>query len=183
VYGKEPNDFFASEIANITPGKLLLPGEGEGRNAVFAARQGWKVDAFDQSRVASEKALQYSRESGVRINYQVSGIEAFHFLPNYYNAAGLIYLHASPAERRELHHLVIKSLKPGGTIILEGFHTSQLGNNSGGPPVLEMLFDEEILHNDFKDLNTVKLEVKSIKLDEGSLHQGDARVIQYIGRK
>jgi len=31
VYGKEPNDFFASELNKLNPGKMLLPGEGEGR--------------------------------------------------------------------------------------------------------------------------------------------------------
>ena len=47
AYGKEPNVFFADQIGNIPPGKLLLPCEGEGRNAVFAAALGWEVDAVD----------------------------------------------------------------------------------------------------------------------------------------
>ena len=63
VYGTEPNQFFKEQLQKIIPaGKLLLPGEGEGRNAVYAAKLGWMVDAFDQSSVARTKALNLAKE-------------------------------------------------------------------------------------------------------------------------
>jgi hypothetical protein len=40
AYGSEPNAFFAEQLSKLEPGKLLLPAEGEGRNAVFAAKNG-----------------------------------------------------------------------------------------------------------------------------------------------
>ena len=49
IYGKESNGFFSTELRKRIPGRILLPGEGEGRNAVHAALSGWEVDAFDQS--------------------------------------------------------------------------------------------------------------------------------------
>ena len=49
AYGTEPNEFFKSVLSKLEVGKLLLPGEGEGRNAVYAAKQGWHVTAFDTS--------------------------------------------------------------------------------------------------------------------------------------
>lgn len=49
IYGTHPNAWFAAKIEGLTPGKLLLPAEGEGRNAVHAAVKGWEVTAFDQS--------------------------------------------------------------------------------------------------------------------------------------
>ena len=57
VYGIEPNLFFKNYIDRAYPDTLLLPGEGEGRNAIYAARKGWEVDAFDFSNVAMQKAL------------------------------------------------------------------------------------------------------------------------------
>ena len=36
IYGTEPNLFFKSELDKRTPGDLLMPAEGEGRNAVYA---------------------------------------------------------------------------------------------------------------------------------------------------
>ena len=70
VYGTEPNQFFKEQIQKINPsGRLLLPGEGEGRNAVFAAKLGWNVDAFDQSSVAKMKAETLAKLNNVKINY------------------------------------------------------------------------------------------------------------------
>lgn len=57
VYGPHPNLFFCKELGKLKPGRLLLPGEGEGRNAVYAARRGWEVVAFDQSSEGQRKAL------------------------------------------------------------------------------------------------------------------------------
>ena len=37
IYGTEPNKFFKQYIDKIKPGRILLLGEGEGRNAVYAA--------------------------------------------------------------------------------------------------------------------------------------------------
>lgn len=57
VYGLEPNPFFKAFIDKHKSGRLLLPAEGEGRNAIYAAAKGWQVDAFDFSEVSRDKAL------------------------------------------------------------------------------------------------------------------------------
>lgn len=49
AYGEEPNEFFKEHLSKLTPGRILLPGDGEGRNGVFAASLGWDVEAFDIS--------------------------------------------------------------------------------------------------------------------------------------
>jgi len=49
IYGTEPNEFFRKELEILPAGKIILPCDGEGRNAVFAAKLGWKVNAFDFS--------------------------------------------------------------------------------------------------------------------------------------
>lgn len=183
VYGKEPNSFFASEIDKLTPGKILLPGEGEGRNAVYAASKGWQVDAFDQSKVGSEKALSLAREFGVVIDYQVNGLDKYGFRKDYYDAVGLIFFHATPAERKMLHMQVCNALKIGGIIILEAFHKRQLGNSTGGPQSPEMLLDKETILDDFPDLEIEFIEDLYLTLDEGSFHQGKANIIRFLGKK
>ena len=60
AYGLDPNAFFVEVLDSLTPGRLLLPGEGEGRNAIYAAGNGWKVSAYDQSIVARDKALEWA---------------------------------------------------------------------------------------------------------------------------
>jgi len=83
VYGKEPNAFFSAQMERTEPGNMLLPGEGEGRNAVYAALKGWKVEAFDQSRVGQSKALNLASEMGVEINYKVCRLEDLLFLKHF----------------------------------------------------------------------------------------------------
>lgn len=183
VYGTTPNGFLKSELDKLKPGTILLPGEGEGRNAVYAASKGWSVEAFDQSQVASEKALSYAAKASVEIDYQVSGLEKYKFKPNHFDAVGLIFFHLGTPGRVQLHEEVCNTLKPGGVLILEAFHTSQLGNSTGGPPSLEMLFNEETLISDFASLEVIEIIQTRVILDEGPFHQGEAEVIRFVGRK
>ncbi len=183
VYGKEPNRYFASEIDSLTPASLLLPGEGEGRNAVYAASRGWRVVAFDQSKIGAEKALGFAKERGVEIEYQVCGMEDYTFLEEQFEVVGLIYFHALPTVRKLLHSHVIRALKPGGRVILEAFHVSQLGNGTGGPQSPEMLFDEKKVLDDFADLQCLNYEERQVILDEGGYHQVLANMVSYSGLK
>lgn len=183
AYGKEPNAFFSAQLDKIVPGHILFPGEGEGRNAVYAAWKGWKADAFDQSSVGQSKALAFASELNVKINYKVCLLEDFSFKENHYDALALLFFHADPAGRKLLHRSAYNSLKPGGSLILEAFHKEQIDKDTGGPKALEMLFDEQTLSSDFALLETHLLEKKELELNEGTFHQGLASVIRFHGTK
>ena len=49
TYGKEPHQFLKEHVHVLPQGKILFVAEGEGRNAVFAAKNGFEVSAFDYS--------------------------------------------------------------------------------------------------------------------------------------
>ena len=68
AYGTEPNVYFKSFIDSNSSGKMLLPGEGEGRNAVYAAINGWDVYAVDQSQAGMEKAKKLAELNDVTID-------------------------------------------------------------------------------------------------------------------
>lgn len=40
AYGIEPNVFFKQELDELKEGTILLPAEGEGRNAISTAKKG-----------------------------------------------------------------------------------------------------------------------------------------------
>jgi len=183
VYGKTPNDFFRQQVDSIPAGRLLLPGEGEGRNAVYAAGRGWKVDAFDYSEAGFQKAMALAKEFNVEINYKVVPFEDYNFPNEHYDAIGIIYFHILASQRESFHRKVIDSLVPGGSIILELYHKTQLGRNTGGPQSLELLYDEKSLAHDFKNLHIEKLDVLTVHREEGLFHSGEARVIQFIATK
>jgi len=181
VYGVNPNEFYKEELSKLQPGKILFPAEGEGRNAVYAAIKGWDVVAFDSSEEAKKKAEKLAEKNNVRLNYQTASIEEFEYDENSFDAIVLIYVHTM--NREQNHQKLLRMLKPGGVIILEGFSKEQMMNNSGGPRNSEMLFSEEELTRDFNDLKEKQITKTETELNEGQLHKGKASVIRLLGIK
>lgn len=182
-YGTEPNIFFAEFIKTCkTPGKLLLPGEGEGRNAVFAAKSGWEVDAFDSSSVARKKALDFASREKVSINYCLMDISGFVPEPEKYDLIALVFVHLPEDVRIPFHQKLVTSLKTGGTLLIEAFAKEQINYRSGGPPDVEMLYSTEVLRKDFAALTIQKLSHEKIFLNEGH-HHGMAEVVRLIAVK
>lgn len=183
IYGTEPNIFFKKHIDALKPGKLLLPAEGEGRNAVYAAKKGWNIEAFDFSTYAREKAMSLATHNQISLEYEISSIEDYNFSENAYDAIGLIYVHLDPEVRIAFHHKIIKSLKHGGLLIFEAFSKQQLKHNSGGPKNEEWLFSLNELACDFATLHIIEKEEKKLNLAEGTGHQGEAEIIRFIAQK
>ncbi len=183
AYGTEPNEYFKSFIDSNPPGKILLPGEGEGRNAVYAALKGWEVYALDQSKAGMDKAKKLAEINKVKIDYQVEDLSSFEPDMVAYDAIALVFLHLPPQIREHIHQKLSGLLKPEGLLLMEAFSKAQLGRNTGGPPVLDMLYDEDILRKDFGDLNILELYELIEVYNEGPYHQGEAAVIRMIARK
>jgi len=183
AYGIIPNQFFKNEIKALPPGKLLLPAEGEGRNAVFAASIGWDVTAFDFSESALQKAEKLAKEKGVKINYFLSDFEKAQFENEYFDCISLTFVHPPADKRQFFHKALIKHLKNGGKIILEGFSKKQINRSSGGPKNIEMLFSTEEIINDFSELMSHKITEEDVILKEGLFHNGLASVIRFTGQK
>lgn len=121
VYGKDPNEFLKAKLKGLTYGRILLPAEGEGRNAIYAAKEGWQVSAFDQSEEGRKKALRLPEAEGVKIDYTVSGLQNLSFKEEEFDAIALIYAHFPPGQRQDFFSSVHKYLKQGGKVIFEGF--------------------------------------------------------------
>lgn len=188
AYGTTPNSFFVDQIAPLEPGKILLPAEGEGRNAVHAANHGWEVHACDFSLEGRKKALKLAQLNKADITYHVGDFGSLTFDHNYFHAAALIFAHFPSELRAEYHQKVVDCLRPGGILFLEGFSKNHLKHSSenpkaGGPKNEAMLFSEEELRSDFKDVDIVKLYETEVDLNEGQYHVGKASVIRMIARK
>ncbi len=183
IYGISPNRWFAEKISLLKPGRLLLPAEGEGRNAVYAAKEGWDVHAFDQSEEGRKKALKLAAEHNAPFGYSLGDLTEFEPPHSSYDAVALIFVHMPVEIRQAVHRKLIEKLKPGGYLILEAFTKKQLQNTSGGPRNEALLYERNYLASDFKDLNFIEFEETTIHLDEGPLHQGEAFVIRLLAQK
>ncbi|WP_346857548.1 methyltransferase domain-containing protein [uncultured Draconibacterium sp.] len=183
AYGEAPNKFLADELKTRKPGTILFPAEGEGRNAVYAATQGWNVTAFDPSIEGQKKAKLLADKYNTTIEYLLNGYEDIEFSPDSFDCIVLIFAHMPPLKRNSWHRKLTKYLKPGGTLLLEGFSKRQIENESGGPKNIDMLFSKEELESDFKHLAELKITETEYDLNEGPFHQGNASVIRVIGTK
>jgi SAM-dependent methyltransferase len=183
AYGKAPNAFLQQELPKLSPGRILFPAEGQGRNAVFAASLGWQVYAFDPSTAGRASALDLAKERGVTINYTLADFEHFNAEPSSFDSIAFIYAHPPPGTRERCHRRLLAMLREGGTIILEGFSKGQLGRTSGGPQDPVMLFSEEELRSDFAAMRTLIVKSAEITLSEGKYHRGVASVVRLLGVK
>jgi 2-polyprenyl-3-methyl-5-hydroxy-6-metoxy-1,4-benzoquinol methylase len=183
AYGTEPNLYFKQKIDELKPGKLILPGEGQGRNAVYAAKRGWQVTAIDLSSAAKQRALKLAEENNVEIEYCVTPLEDFNSRENEYDASALVFTHFPPETRNKIHSLIIKSLKSGGILIIESFSKKQISNTSGGPKELLKLYTLDDLLNDFKEMEILESYETQTNLDEGTYHRGKADVIRMVVKK
>lgn len=180
VYGEAPNVFFAEELAKLSPGTIILPCDGEGRNAVHAAKMGWEVNAFDLSEAGKAKADLLALKHGININFQIQDAGLAIYSKASADVVAIIYTHLPPEIRKTLHSNIVNWLKPGGKVILETFCPAQLKNASGGPKDINMLNTKEILTEDFKGLNIESLVYQTIQLSEGKFHEGPADVIRMV---
>ena len=189
AYGIEPNQFFKQQLDSFSSkGKLLLPAEGEGRNAIYAAKQGWDVFAFDISEAGKEKAMKLATSNGVSIHYEVGPLADLHLAAQSYDVIALIYAHFPPPVKAIYFPQFVELLNPGGHIILEGFSTTHLPYRSknpavGGPNVPEMLFSVEEMEKVFGSLEIILLEDVEVLLEEGEFHNGTGKVIRFLGKK
>lgn len=186
AYGEAPNQWLREELPDVPPMKkqrILLPAEGEGRNAVYAAIKGYDVVAFDQSEKGREKALRLAARHRVEIQYHVTDAADFEIEEGAFDAVGLIYAHFPAALLPALHERCITALRPGGHFILEGFAKEQLPLTSGGPKNEEMLFSVDMLRTQLQGLQTLDLIRERVTLDEGPFHKGEAEVIRAVGLK
>lgn len=183
AYGREPNEFLKECLDGIEPGLLLLPAEGEGRNAVYAAGLGWDVVAYDPSIEGMRKAQQLAAERDLAIDYRLVGHADFHAESGAFDAVALIYAHVPGPMQRVLHRKMLDLLKPGGLLILEAFSKQQIGRDSGGPKDLDMLYSKAELEEDFQGMSELAVEECEVVLAEGPYHEGTAAVARIIGKK
>lgn len=183
VYGTRPNDFLAAHVGEIPEGDVLCLAEGEGRNAVFLAEQGYRVTAVDQSGVGLEKARRLAESRGVTIRTIEADLVNFDLGENQWDGIVSIFCHLPSADRQRLHQRIPAALKSKGVFLLESYTPRQLEFGTGGPPATDLLVGANDLRNELQGLDFRHLEEVEREVIEGSLHTGRASVVQAIAIK
>jgi SAM-dependent methyltransferase len=184
-YGTEPNAFLREAATRLAPATtVLVPGDGEGRNGVWLARQGHRVTSVDNSAVGLQKTQALAALKGVALQTAQVDLADWSPLPASVDAVVLVYVHLPDSIRRRAHQALAQGLKPGGWLILEAFHPQQLSHSSGGPKDRNLLYTPEQLGEDFHGLLQPALAWQGeTTLSEGAGHQGLAHVTRWLGQR
>lgn len=181
VYGTEPNGFLKENFALIPQGNVLCLAEGEGRNAVFLAQQGYRVTAVDASFVGLEKAKKLADENNVSIELIHADLETYDLGEKKWDGIVSIFCHIPDLIRKKVHQNVVKGLKNTGVLLLEAYTPDQLKHKTGGPPTEEMMMSKKILEKELAGLKFRHLLELEREIMEGSHHFGIGAVVQAIG--
>jgi SAM-dependent methyltransferase len=185
AYGTEPNDFLAANAERSIPAKgaVLSLAEGEGRNAVYLAKLGFRVTGVDGSRVGLEKAQALAKDRGVHIDTVVADLADYDLGTSRWDGIVSIWCHMPTAERAKLHERVVAALKPGGVFILEAYTPKQLEYTTGGPKAIDLLMPLATVREELAGLELVIGEEKLREVHEGTFHDGMSAVLQVVARK
>jgi SAM-dependent methyltransferase len=184
LFGTEPNAYLVSQAPRLPAGgRALAVGDGEGRNAVWLAAQGFEVTLVDISPVGLAKARRLADARGCRIETIAADLSTWDWPVGRFDLAVEIFVHLPVAERRRVHRAMAASLRPGGLALVESFQKRQADRPSGGPKSAGLLYDAASLAEDFADLETLELLEGTVLLAEGVKHRGPAAVVRYLGRR
>jgi len=185
LFGQRPNAYLASKAALLDRGaRALSIADGEGRNSIWLAEQGLRVDAFDFSPTAVGKAERLAAARGVRVGFNICETFAWNWAPCAYDLVAAIFIqYASPVERERLFPLIMQTLKPGGLLILQGYRPEQLKYGTGGPPEADHLYTEPMIREALADMDILELRSYDEAIDEGKGHSGMSALMGVLARK
>jgi len=146
VWSGEPNAQLVAEVADLTPGSALDVGAGEGADAAWLARRGWRVTAVDISSVALARAaaaVQDEPETAARITWQHQDLTASPPPAGTFDLVSAQFLHLPAPQRDGVYSRLAASVAPGGTLLIVGHHPSDLDTSVRRPSTPGLLFTAE----------------------------------------
>jgi len=185
IFGERPNEFIAANIPGLAKGaRVLVPGDGYGRNGVWLATHGFDVTSIDVSSAASAMARDRATQAGVELQTLTADLSIdWHPEANAYDAIAIAFVHLPASDRPGIHAKYVKALAPGGRLLFQAYSQNQINRSSGGPRSLELLYTTDQLAGDFADLEIDRLEEHLVELNEGTHHVGEASVVSMIAHK
>jgi SAM-dependent methyltransferase len=180
AYGTNPNNFLEANVSSIPKGKVLSLAEGEGRNAVFLAKQGYSVTAVDSSLVGLNKARKLAEENGVIVEFIHTDLAEYDLGEKKWDGIVSIFCPLPSSIRKQLHKKVEAALKRNGVFLLEAYTPAQLKYGTGGGNSVDVMQSKESLSLELPGLKFKHLIELERDVVEGIYHTGIGAVVQAI---
>jgi len=171
-FNTEPNAFLVRTVSGMTPGRALDVGMGQGRNAIWLARQGWNVTGFDPANDAVALADDLAERAGVEITTVVARSDEFDWGTEQWDLILLSYVSARP-----WIETITRALRPGGHVVLEAFHDDATATASIGRGVV---YESNELLELFSGFRVLRYEDVTDVADFGP---GTTRVVRLLAQK
>ncbi|MEV2251734.1 class I SAM-dependent methyltransferase [Streptomyces sp. NPDC050147] len=114
------NPLLAETVSSLDPGAALDLGCGAGGDAIWLARQGWRVTAVDISATAVERVRERARELGIadRVTAERHDL-ADSFPAGRFDLVSAQYFHTPlPLPRARVLRSAARALRPGGHLLI-----------------------------------------------------------------
>jgi SAM-dependent methyltransferase len=136
VWGVEPNRFVAAALADLPPGDAIDLACGEGRNAIWLARRGWRVTAADFSEVALDRGRALAPD--LPVDWVHADVTAWDPPPA--DLVVVCYLQLTADPLAAALDRAVGALRPGGTFFLVAHDSRNLREGTGGPQDPSVLY-------------------------------------------
>jgi SAM-dependent methyltransferase len=140
VWSAGPNQFVEGELAELAPGRAVDLAAGEGRNAIWLARQGWQVTAVDYAQAGLDKGRALAGD--LAVEWVCADATTWTHEPAY-DLCLITYLQLPEAERGAAIRNCYGSLRGGGTFLLVAHDSTNLTDGTGGPQSPSVLLTAE----------------------------------------
>jgi len=151
-----PNRFLVSEVGSLPAGRALDLGCGEGRNAVWLADRGFRVDAVDFSDVGLAKGRRLAERRGVEVAWVEADLGEFVPAERSYDLVIVFYLQLPWGSLRPVLRRAAAAVASGGTFLLVAHDRSNLEHGHGGPQSPEVLYTADDVVRELGPLEIVE---------------------------
>ncbi|WP_210366074.1 class I SAM-dependent methyltransferase [Bacillus sp. REN3] len=184
VYGEGPNKFIEEYATYLKNDQTIVAfAEGEGRNAVYLARLGHDITAWDYSEVGLEKTMTLAAKSNVAIKTERKDLITDPVPEEAFDGGIMVFGHFAKEHQKSVIDKLIKTVKPGGTIMLEVYSEQQINYKTGGPKTADLLYNPANVLEWLQEYKVIHFFYGEKERSEGTGHTGIGHVIQAIVKK
>jgi SAM-dependent methyltransferase len=145
------NEVVMAETAELTPGRALDIGCGEGGDALWLAARGWQVDGVDVSQVALDRAAGHADTAGPEIADRLTWMrrDVLEWEPPEaaYDLVSLSIQHLPSSNRTHVYAALADAVAVGGTFLVAAHSPLDIGVVPR-PPEPDLYFTAEELAAD-----------------------------------
>ena len=184
LFGQKPAQALLRNEEYLVPcGETLLIADGEGRNSVYLAKNGFKVTSSDSSIVAQQKAKVLADSQNVKVNFRLENFFDIDWSKKQYdNIIGICFQFIPPELIEEAFIGLRSATKKGGTILIHGYTPEQIHYGTGGPKAVSLMYTEATFTHLFTNSEIHLPEKYEATISEGPGHNGKSAMIDFVAK-